>query len=361
MTKVTRTMENDHYGSEPKWDGISPEDDLYLVKALNWYSFCASIKDKKKWAVAFAKKHLGKENASVIASNDLPQFKNGHYYRMLDNGVTVERSMIEKRVEEDIDRLLSLGTKKKASTPKKTSPKPSVQDRIKNKADDILTKVESGLDTFDPNNSNGSDFSITSLFKTEEVSVPVAKIVTEELKRYASEVENAKNDETLREGYGHLKEVGLNRMIRFYTRLVKEATEYCGKKKTHRRKKVKPASELVKNLKYKKSDSELGLVSEKPEKLLDATEVWLYDTKNRDLAVIVVSKDKNTLTVRGSSIRNHDPEKSVHRKIRKPKEFFKALGNGKKRALKNLYNDLTTKEKKTRTLLKEHTIILRVW
>jgi DNA-directed RNA polymerase beta' subunit len=86
--------------------------------------------------------------------------------------------------------------------------------------------------------------------------------------------------------------------------------------KKPRAKKVKPAEELVKKIKFKASDDKLGVTSVPPAQLVGAQGAVVYNTKTRKIG-IYTSLNSGGLTVKGTSIGNFT-DKSTQKTLRKP-------------------------------------------
>jgi hypothetical protein len=94
-------------------------------------------------------------------------------------------------------------------------------------------------------------------------------------------------------------------------------------------KKIDP-SKMVKNLKYLKSVEldpntleAFKLISIKPETIIGASVLWVYNTKTRKLGSYI-AKDGTTLSVKGSTIMNYEVT-SVNKMLRKPVNILSKL------------------------------------
>lgn len=110
-------------------------------------------------------------------------------------------------------------------------------------------------------------------------------------------------------------------------------------------------AKAVKTMTYQKKDEELGIESLSPARLVGAKAAILYNTKYRTL-LRFVAKPGETLVVSGSSIRNHDEEKSTSKKVRKPKDFFAVNDRWK------AYDLLKTTERKATTHVSSEMMII---
>jgi hypothetical protein len=84
-----------------------------------------------------------------------------------------------------------------------------------------------------------------------------------------------------------------------------------------------------------KEFAELKLKSVEPTQILSATELWVYNTKNRKLGIYIVDQYAGALSVKNSSIVGFDAAASVQKTMRKPKDQLKDWSaNGKPAAKK---------------------------
>jgi hypothetical protein len=88
-----------------------------------------------------------------------------------------------------------------------------------------------------------------------------------------------------------------------------------------RAKKVKPAEELVKKLKFRVTDDKLGITSVPPATIIGAQYVVVYNTKNRKMGMYIAKTSAGS-GVKGTSITEFT-EKSFQKTLRKPPEQLK--------------------------------------
>ena len=79
-------------------------------------------------------------------------------------------------------------------------------------------------------------------------------------------------------------------------------------------------------MKYQINDSELGIASIHPTEVVNANELWVYNTKTRKVGVYHArNKDprnmgRDGITVKGTTIQDFCEESSMQKTLRKPKE-----------------------------------------
>ena len=123
---------------------------------------------------------------------------------------------------------------------------------------------------------------------------------------------------------------------------------------TRRKKAVNPAT-VVKRVKYLPAFEELGLRSIPPAKMLDTTDIFVYNTKMKKIQVYV--SDGGLMSIKGTSIVGFSISNSQQRTLRNPEQFFKGLKIAK-RSVTTAVSKLTTKPSKVNGRLNDHCIIL---
>lgn len=135
------------------------------------------------------------------------------------------------------------------------------------------------------------------------------------------------------------------------------------KAKTTRKPRVKKApskEKLIAKVKYKKQDVKYSIVSVHPSDMIDAKEVWVFNTKNRKLGKYIADDMTGPITVKGTSLVGYNEITSVQKTLRKPEEQLKTFKSAGKVALRKFLEDITTTDTKLNGRLNEETVILKV-
>lgn len=90
------------------------------------------------------------------------------------------------------------------------------------------------------------------------------------------------------------------------------------------RKRVVVEERIKKKMKYLVEFPELGLKSVEPHKIVGAVALWVFNVKTRKLGIYQALKN-DYLAVKGSTVLNFNPDSSVQKTIRKPKEFLSLI------------------------------------
>ena len=206
---------------------------------------------------------------------------------------------------------------------------PSIQDRMRDAAGAMSEELDAAIDSFimDPDGFDPKAFKIVNLLRGKGAKAAHARFIKgyfkfghEELQELAS----GQADEQLREAYKHLPRKNVRKLIDFYDMIMAACDQIAAEQKVlkkPRAKKVKPAEDLVKKLKFKAVDDKLGVVSVPAAQLIGAQSAVVYNTKTRKLGVYI-AKTSAGLNVKGTSITDYT-DKSFQKTLRKPAEQIK--------------------------------------
>jgi DNA-directed RNA polymerase beta' subunit len=113
-------------------------------------------------------------------------------------------------------------------------------------------------------------------------------------------------------------------LIEFYESIAQACEQIAAEAKVMKKpraKKVKPAEELVKKIKFKMTDDKLGVTSVPAAGVIGAQAAIVYNAKTRKIGMYI-AKTSEGLSVKGTSIIDFT-EKSVQKTLRKPAEQLK--------------------------------------
>jgi hypothetical protein len=332
--------------------------------ALNHYSRETDSKQQKQMAFEYFTLQ-GKNFKSLNKLADWNFTTLGSVCRILTRGVECPEYVTEY-VEKTYLELIEKARKVAEPTPTSTkvvAPVVNIQDKIREKAGEIAVIFDELYDDFVFNDVEVK-VKPASILKSHQVSAPVAKIIPSFYTKQIAELEEVLEGSCpqLKEGYGHIKKTKVKKMVA----LLKEWVEACGEKvvlaKTERKprkRKEKPATQVVAKLKYKKEDTELGIKSVSPTEIVNALEVWVFNTKYRKLQVYR-ALDSSGMSVRGTTLLNFDPATSGSKTIRKP-ETVKDFAGMTKRTLNSAYKAVKCKEAQPNGRINEECILLKVF
>ena len=332
---------------------------IQLHAALNWYAGDADSKQRKAWALSYFKKL--KQTEIFDHLSELPDWdfhSLGVLLRMKSRGSFLsqkEEEFIQTRVSELMQQAQP---KKQIVTQAKPAVVISIQDRIIEKAHELAAEIDGQIDDF-------VEAGCPANFKIalRGISGPVAKHSSEFYQPMLAELNEALegNDEQLVEGYSNFTKPQLKRFIALVDSVIgsmEQAKKVVVRKP--RARKQKPAGEIVKNLKFMKEDSELGLKSVVAASIVGSTELWVYNTKYRKLQVYRAI-DGGLLTVKGTSILNYDTKTSGSKTLRKPAEQLKPMLDMTKRPINAAYKAIKGVEATPNGRINEECILLKVY
>jgi hypothetical protein len=245
---------------------------------------------------------------------------------------------------------------------------PTIQDRMREVAIQMASEIDDIIEGFyaDPNAFNPKAFKIINLLKGKEVKAGHARIIQSFYASDLAELEelaSGKANDDLREAYNTRSKKQIRALIEFY----KEVTDACNmlmqESKVNRKPRIKKPvakDKLISKLKYKKTDETLKLVSINPADIIDAKELWCFDTKTRKLFRYIADEMTGPLTVKGTSIVGFDESKSIGKTLRKPAEQLKEFKGSSKVALRKFLDTLSTTEVKANGRINENQILLKI-
>jgi hypothetical protein len=371
---------------------------LMPMKDITWHKaqyYTHYEVESKEWLTVvknYIKKHYDKK--MVTAINKLPDWKIGgksHWATaafLIDND---KADIVPEGHSKGLDRWIKELTeegaavveeKKAEEKTKKNVYVPSIQERIRDQAYDACEAIEEWLDGFitDKKNFDAKGFDFVSHFAKFKVTQAHARKIKA---FYTSEYEEARliqklptpgeinrcKDEReadmlqqLREGYNHLTKADAKAYLEALETLHGACDVVIDAAKANRKPKAKKApskEKLIAKIKYMERDDKLQLVSVNPLELLEATEVWVYNTKTRKLGKYVADEYQKVIGVKGASLVGFNEHKSIQKTLRKPDETLKAFKKAGKVALRKFMDDIKTTDIKLNGRLNSDTIILK--
>jgi hypothetical protein len=332
-----------------------------LINALNWYNLNCDDKDMLKYAEQYLKKMgMLKEYSYCISRASYLELKTvGTLGRLVVRDQYVDLDHIERALT-DLVNLKKKYVKVAQVVTSATGPVPlTIQERMAESASTFASEIDGEIDNFVKEKK--SEFSAKGFLVANQVAGPIAKKIGELYKPMVKELEQAieGEDEQLKEGYGHFTKPQLKKFMVFIQSIVDDCLQQTVSARAQRKpraRKIKPASVIVKKIKYMKEFPELKLTSIDPAKIVNSSELWVYVPEKRKL-IVYYAADSSGLGVSGMSITNYDVAKSEVKTLRKPEEFFKGLSFGK-RAMANAWKSVRAKTSSPRARINEEMILL---
>jgi hypothetical protein len=299
----------------------------------------------------------------------------GKYTYIANKGGILTQERADK-VEQYYNSLLEKARKieqaeaieKEAESKKPAAPVVSIQDRMREQVGELAGELEWSLDQIVDGTLTPEKFEPYNMIKSYEVDIKAAhaKILRDMFElgyQEALEVV-AWKDEDIKEGYAHLDTPRKRKqMEKFYDVLFAALDTVINEAKAHRKPRVKKSlnkTKLVEKIKFKDSESSLGLASINPVSIIGANALWVFNTKNRKLGIYRAEQGME-LSVKGTTIVGFDAATSTQKTIRKPEVLLKGADKLARTKIDKLYKEVNASETKMNGRLNEHTLLLKVF
>lgn len=374
----------------PKWDGASEwttdQFSAHFRQAMSWYRLEASVKELKPKLVEWMHS-AGYDKATI---NSIRKTKDKYF-----NGTMVGvaaclvkgmpeihagfnsgrdtaqwlRGQIEDVLAKGADDLEEDEDAPKVEKPVVQANVPSIQDRIREQAGAMSEELDAAIDAWitDPETFDPKAFKVLNLLRGKGAKAAQSRYIKsyfqfsyDELMELAS----GNADEQLREAYKHNSRKNVKKLIEFYESIMTACDQIAAEAKVMKKvrtKKVKPAEELVKKLKFCVKDDKLSIVSAPPAQIVGAQGVVVYNVKTRKIGYYIATSSAG-LNVKGTSLIDFT-EKSSQKTLRKPPEQLKEFKeqNTQKRFETWYAKSVKTTEVPLNGRFNEDTVILKVF
>ena len=253
---------------------------------------------------------------------------------------------------------------------KKDKPQVSIQFRMREQLEDLCSMWEQQIDDM----ITGNDFDIKRFepykdmlsYQEGLVKPSHAKIVKDIFQPMLDEALEIRKweDPDIKEGFSSMSPA----VRKTYVAMLEKIHVACdtlintGKAQRKTRKpKAVSKERLVSKLKYQLNDSVLGIASINPIEIIDASEIWVYNTKNRKLGVYKVGGLATGLTVKGTTIVDFDSSSSVQKTLRKPAEQLKSFKGTARTKYHKAFDEIKSVDTKLNGRLNDTSIILKAF
>ncbi len=352
-----------YMGPEPSLTEDSTQ--VELSNAYTWFNYFYSSEDSLKFTISYLKSIKYDKAIITKLSRVKPhEFNNwiGWNCRLLEAGSTLPDNLWDTTIE----RIRSFASSASGSDEVVEGEEApvtkviSIQDRINNKASDLIGELEEQLDVFFQ--EGVIQFDVKKWTLEKGIKPQIAKRIAEHFRPQYEEITEAQagKDPDLVEAYKGWRKPVLKIMGLFIKRIIDHMIELDSAGQTirkPRKKKVKPASVLVSKMNYCKSADTLTSVD--PKEIIGASQLWVFNAKTRNLSVYNAVGNSG-LSVRGSTITGFDETTSITKKLRKPETVIKPLLEGGKIYLRKVMDNIKTTEQKATGRINADTILLRV-
>ena len=359
-----------YLGSEPDLRGKVT--DAQVIQAYNWYNYFYDSDQAKVWVMEYLKEFHKSEkelikNANRINSNLCRTSGWTCRILLLGGNLSAElKSRNEVRIRNLAAAAASAESRNgEAEAQQKEevgSAKPviSIQERVTNRANDLIAEIEGHLDNF---YRDGIVFKPGDWLSQHDVKPQIAQRIADYYKPLYAELYDALEgkDVQLKEAYSSWKKTKLKIYMEFVKSIVSAAETRATvvKVRKPRKKKEKPISVIVSKLKYKEKDDDYKITSVDPKQIVGCNQLWVFNTKYRTLAVYNAMGPAG-LNIKGSTLTGFDEKTSIVKKLRKPTEQVNKLLDGGKVVLRKFMDEIKCKPKGANGRINNETILLRI-
>ena len=360
------------YGEEKMFDGQPSADDrrMALATRCNWYNYTQDKKTAKKWLVEWLETNKHKDVAKELAKikDAWTPISSGWYARMSLIGLEL--------TEHEKEHILNACNQSIASHQKtadadeeqaKDKPnRPNIQEIMIAKAHDAAGEIDAMWDTYLEGDIKASEKpdSVRQILANYNILAQHVSIIKDMWIRQQNELKDAVADvdADLSEGYSCYTKTQQKNMINYCAAIISELDAYHQSKKAkvgvRKKKPISPERQVAK-LKHLRRYDEFKLETVEPTKILKASELWVYNTKNRKLQYYVADEYAKVFAVKGTSILGFDTNKSSQKTLRKPQEVLKELRMSGKPDSRKLYDNIKATATAVNGRFNENLIIIK--
>lgn len=382
--------QNKNRDMSPKWDGADEwngeQFTAHFRRAMEWYRLESSVKDLKpklvEWmhSAGYVKeditairktkdKYFNGTMMSVAAClvKGMPEIHSA-FNQGRDTSVWL-RDQIEDVLAKGADDLDEDEDAPKVKEEKPIVPVVTIQDRLREAAGAMSEELDAAIDSWimDPEGFDPKAFKIVNLLRGKGTKAAHARYIKSFFTRNHQELlelASGEADEQLREAYRHNSRKNVKKLIDFYESIMSACEQIAAEQKVlkkPRAKKVKPAEDLIKKLKFCVKDDKLAIVSVPPAQIIGAQGVVVFNVKTRKIGYYI-AKSSVGLSVKGTSLVDFT-DKSTQKTLRKPPEQLKEFKeqNTQKRFETWFAKSVKTTETQLNGRFNEDTVILKVF
>ena len=331
----------------PKWDNTETLSadafTRHFHNAMAWYRLESSVKELKPKVIDWMGRN-GYDRATISAFKKTKDNRCsstvGAIAACLIKGMPAQRADFnngrntEEWLKEQIANIIDQGKNDIdeddiVKEEKPIVPVVTIQDRIREQAGQMSEEIDAAIDAWitDPESFDPKAFKMVGLLRGKGAKAAQTRFIKQIFQRGYDELlelSSGNADDQLREAYSHVSRKNVKKLLEFYQSIFTACDQIAQEAKTlkkPRAKKVKPAEELVKKIKFKVSDDKLGISSVPPASIVGSQMAIVYNTKTRKLGVYG-AKTSEGLGVKGVSLINFS-EKSTQKTLRKPDQQIK--------------------------------------
>lgn len=349
-------------GQEPKFTAELTQIDL--MKTLSWYSQNKDSKDAQKWAADYFKKKYKITSVSELLKSRSSTF--GFLCRIITNGGTLSAKdsvWFNEEIEKIQKELKEKKPVKVVDSPVVKIAVPNIQDRIKERASECIGELEGQIDELVLTKFS-ADVSPYGMMHGMEIKGVHTKHISEWFKKKRIQFDDALHttDAEVKEGWSNFTKPQLKKLIAYCDQVLLDCNKLAGeaiKSRKPRKRKTKTPDQLVSKLKYLAEFPDLKLTSVAPKDIIGASQLWVFNTKNRKLGCYQAI-DADGFSVKGSTLLNYNEVKSIQKTLRKPEATLPEILKGGKVYLRSALDNIRAVESGLTGRFNSDTILVRI-
>ena len=321
---VARTTTAVFHGNETKVWNENISYNTQVSRLLAWYNYTADKAKRLSYLKEYNKKHNidNWTNISKVPDGHLNNIP--HLLRLVTLGMPIKQDAINAAL-----------SKLKLLISQFNIPSPTVKTTKKDNS-----KICEYLDIYDKIIDDVQS-QVISKWKISEMKLSTSD--KSWLKDYYTKQRNELQEalETKDEGWDLTRPVILRRMVKLHDEILESLS--VAKAPVVRKVKVKTPEQLSAKIKYK-AEEKIGLLSIKsikPSCLVNTTQIFMYNTKNRMLYKL--ETNTGTMSINNTKIIGWDATLSAGKKLRKPEDVLPLIKGKARGKLDKIWESLTTK------------------
>ena len=286
---------------------------------------------------------------------------------------TDEKDDVRPKIEQpDTKKITPLTEFKEEPKITKSKPKVDIQAKIKEHTQNYFLDIR---EIIDMQSNNEKVESVYDFCKENNIAGTYCGKLIELVNAHKHEpsvgleARNIKQDERteeqqdLYEAYHGFSAKEMNQMISVYDGAISDIEKWSkikqGEKKA-RKPRAMSVERMIKKLQYKKECNKYKLVSVDPILIPRCQMVWVFNTKTRKLTQYN-AMSRNGITIKGTTLKDYDPDISVSKTVRKPDDVLPKLQTTDgKIAMRNIWQSIKTTETKANGRINVDTILFKV-
>jgi len=351
-----------YLGDEPVYKPGQILSDSERIRAYTWYGSMAELSEAREWLGDFLKKDGRLEDARKLKTvpDNLFPLTAAWIARMSQRGVQFSTYTYDF-LDDKIAQAFSGRQVEEKKEDKPAAEKPNIQERIKDRVNDLIGELEEVMDM----HARGELSEFDAYEYCQKLNIP-AQHAVKMAGFYAGQFEELEmaiegSDPQVKEAYASYSKKWIKARLEFVEKMMTDLLRYgqnAKKLRVPRKKKPMSVEKKLKNFKYQKEFQEMKLASVSPESIVGAQELWAYNTKYKTLSVFRAI-DRGGLEIKRSSIVNFDEKTTgTYRTGRQAEKIVQSVLSGGKIILRKATDGLKSATLQDR--INENTILLRV-